>query len=207
MLTKINKLKLTPLFMSVMLVCLLLASGCTRYARNVNTLYQPSATISGGSGEIHIVIPENKQSRSSDVKWVIGKVKDDDNNVIDELFSPRSPAEIVQEAFGREFKKAGYTVILDTKRPAAGQRVIDLTKTEIELEQISDLADLKVNCRVLVGVDLFKDGQQVTRLQYESTSSRTDFRDRDSLARAVLDDALQSLMRKAMQELHSLFKQ
>lgn len=192
--------------MLITLAGLLFANGCARYARNVNNLYEPSATVSGGTGEVNILIPESQQTRSSDIKWVLGKVKDDDNNNIDEVFSPRSPAEIVQAAFGREFKKAGYTVIMSTKRPDGEQMVIDLTKTEIELEQISDLADIKAKCRVLVGVDVFKNGQQIKRLQYESTSSRTDFRDRDMLARTVLDEALQSLMRKAMPELHSLFK-
>lgn len=200
------KFKLAPFVMLVTFVCLLFASGCARYARNVNTLYEPSATVSGGSGEVYIIIPESQQTRSSDMKWVLGKVKDDNNNNIDEVFSPRSAAEIVQAAFGREFKKAGYTVKMGTKRTGGEQMVIDLTKTEIELEQISDLADIKAKCRVLARVDVYKNGQQITRFQYESTSSRTDFRDRDILARAVLDDTLQSLMRKAMQELHSLFK-
>lgn len=206
MLEIMKKFKLAPFFMLVTFACLLFASGCARYSRNVNTFYQPSASVSGGSGEVYIVIPESKQSRSPDMKWVIGKVKDDDNKVIDELFSPRSPAEIVQEAFSREFRKAGYTVINSTKRPAAEKRVLDLSKSEIDLEQITDIADLKVKCRVQVGVDVFKDGQQTKRFQYETTSSRTDIKDRDMLAGKVLDDALQSVMLKAMPELHGLLK-
>jgi len=137
---------------------------------------------------------------------VIGTVRDDDNNVIDEIFSPRSPAEIIQEALGLEFRKAGYTVLPVTKRPAAGERVLDLTKTVIELEQISDLADLKVKCRVVVAVDLYKNGQQIKRLQYESTSSKTDIKDRTMLAGNTLEDALQSVMREAMPDLHNQFK-
>lgn len=198
--------KPASVLMFVTLACLLLAGGCARYSRNVNTLYEPSATVSGGSGDVYIVIPENQQTRSPDIKWVLGVVKDDDNKNIDEVFSPRSPAEIIQSAFGLEFKKAGYTIIPTTRRPDAGQRVIDLTRTEIELEQTSDLADLKAKCRVLVGVDLFKDGQQIKRFQYEATSSRTDIKDRDLLAETVLKDALQSVMLKAMPELHSLLK-
>ena len=204
--TIIKRFKLAPIVMLVTCICLLLVGGCARYARTVNTLYVPSESVSGGSGKVYIVIPENRKTHSSDIKWVLGKVMDDDNKVIDELFSPRSPAEIIQEAFGLEFKRAGYTVIPVTERPAGEQRVIDLTKTEIELVQISDLADLKVKCRVLVGVDVFKNGQQIKRFQYEATSSRTDIKDRDMLARNVLEDALQSVMRKAMPELHGLFR-
>jgi hypothetical protein len=162
--------------------------------------------VRGGSGEIYIVIPENRPTQSSDIKWVLGKVKDDDNNTIDEVFSPRSPAEIIQEAFSQEFRSAGYTVIAVTKRPAAAERVLDLTKTDIEVEQVSDLADLKATCKIVVGVDVYSKDQQIKRLQYESKSSKIDIKDRDMLARIVLEDALQSLMREAMPDLHKLFK-
>lgn len=203
----IKKINLVPLFMLIACSAMLLASGCARYAHTVDTLYQPSATIRGGTGEVYIVIPENSRTNSSDIKWVIGKVKDDDNNIIDDVFSPRSPAEIVQEALGLEFKKAGYTVLPTTKRPVGDQQVLDLTRAEIALEQISDLADLKVKCRVLVGIDISNKGQLVKRLQYESTSSRSDIKDRDMLARNVLEEAIQSVMLKAVPELNSLFRQ
>lgn len=187
-------------------VAMLFASGCARYARNVNALYEPTAAVrGGGGGEVYIVIPENQITQSPDIKWVLGQVKDSENRKIDEVFSLRSPAEIIQGALGAEFKRAGYTVSPVTKRPASGQLVIDLTKTEIELDQTSGLADIKAKCRVLVGVDFFKNGQQIKRLQYETTSSKTDIKDRDMLAKSVLEDALQSVMRQAAPELHSLF--
>lgn len=205
MLTVGKKNKLVPFVMLALSVCLLLASGCARYARSVNTLYEPSATVGGGSGNLYIVIPENRTTPSADVKWTLGTVKDDDNRKIDEVSSPRSAAEIIQAAFVREFKRAGYTVIATTSRPADAQQVLDLTKAEIELEQVSDIVDLKARCRVIAGVDVFRDGQQLKRLQYEATTSRTDVRDRDLLAGKVLEDALQSLMQKALPELHGLF--
>ncbi len=202
--TIIKKLKLAPLVMFVTVACLSLVSGCARYARTVNTLYEPSATVRGGTGVVYIVIPENRKTLSSDIKWVIGTVKDSDDNDIDEVFSPRSPAEIIQAALSQELKKAGYTVIPSTKRPAVEQRVIDLTKSEIKLEQFSYLADIKVKCRVLVGVDVSRNGQLIKRIQYESSSSKTDIKDRDMLAIKALDDALQSIMLEAVPEMHSL---
>jgi hypothetical protein len=184
--------------------CLLLTGGCARYASNVNTLYEPAAGVRGGSGEVYIVIPESLQTRSTHIKWVLGKVTDDDNRVIDDVFSPRSPAELIQAALGVELKRAGNTVIPATKLPVAGQIVIDLTKTEIELEQLSDLADLKAKCRVVMGIDLFKNGQMIKRLLYESASSKTDIKDRDLLAEKVLNEALQSVMLQAIPDLHNL---
>jgi hypothetical protein len=203
--TTIEKLKLIPFALVIMLAGMLCMSGCARYARSVNTHYEPSATVRSGSGEVYIVIPESQQTQSANIKWVIGKVKDDDNNTIDEVSSPRSPAEIIQDALGLEFKNAGFTVINATKRPTSEKQVIDLTKSEIDLEQITDLAYIKSNCRLLMGVDVIKNGQQIKRLQYESTSSKIDVKDRDLLARKVLEDALQSVMLKAVPELSGLF--
>jgi hypothetical protein len=54
---------------------------------------------------------------------------------------------------------------------------------------------------------VYTKGQLVKRLQYESTSSKTDIKDRDMLARNALEDALQFVMREAMPDLHKLFKQ
>ena len=205
MATSTKKFTTVLILLLISCVCLLFVGGCARYARNVNTFSDMSATVGGSGGEVYIVIPENRQSHSAGIKWVLGKVKDDDNNTIDEVFSPRSPAEIIQAAFARDLKRAGYAVVLTAKRPAGEQRVIDLTRTEIDLEQISDLVDLKATCRVLVGMDVFKDGQQIKRFQYESTASRTDIRERDMLARNVLEDALQSVVLKAMPDLQALF--
>jgi hypothetical protein len=184
---------------------MLILNGCARYAHNVDALYEPSATIHNGSGEVYIGIPENQRTQSSDIKWVIGSVTDDENRKIDEAVSSRSPAEIIQAALGLELKKGGYTVIPTTKNHAGEKQVIELTKTEVVLGQISSLTDLNAKCRVLVGVDVFKKGQLIKRLQYESTSSNTDIKDRDVLAKTVLEDALQSVIVKAIPDLHELF--
>lgn len=204
--TIIEKRRLVPFVLLMALAGMMMfAGGCARYARNVNTLYEPSTTVRGGSGDLYVIIPQSQLTQSSDIKWVIGKVKDDDGKQIDEVFSPRSPAEIFQTAFGLEFRKAGYNVISTTKRQGAEQRVIDLTKAQIDLEQTSDLADIKAKCRVLVGMDVYRGGQLLKRLQYEATSSKTDIKDRDLLATKVLQDALQSVMLQAVPELNSLF--
>jgi len=189
----------------IVLVCIMFVTGCVRYARNSDTLYEPSTPIRGGSGEVYIVIPESQQTQSPDIKRVLGTVSDGKNRKLDDVVSSRSAAEIIQAALGLEFKKAGYTVIPVTKRPAAEQRVIDLTKTEIKLDQVSEFTNIKVTCQVLAGMDVYKTGQLIKRLQYEATSSKTDIKDRDMLAGNVLQEALQSVMLQATPELHNLF--
>ncbi len=202
--TTIEKFNLVPLVMIITLACMLLVSGCARYARTVNTFYDPSATVRSGSGNIYVIIPENQITQSSDVKWVLGNVKNDDNKTIDDVYSSRSPAEIIQAAFSQEFQKAGYTVIPATKRTGTEERVLDLTTSKIQLEQISDVMDIKAKCRVLVGVDVFKNGQLLKRLQYEATSSKTDIKDRDLLAESVLQESLKSIMKQAVPELQGI---
>lgn len=199
-----RKFNATVFLLFIALAGMLLMNGCARYARNADMLYEPTVYLRGGSGDVYIVIPGSQRTPSSDVKWVLGTVRDDENNKIDDVFSPRSPAEIIQAALSQEITKAGYTVIQMTKNPGAKERVIDLTKTEVGLEQISDFADLKATCRVLTGMDVFRNGLMVKRLQYESTSSKIDIKDRDLLARNTLQDALQSLMRQAVPELNKL---
>lgn len=202
----LSRIRMTPVAMIIAVIGLLFVSGCARYARTVDALYEPVVTAKRGAGEVYIVVPESQQSRASDIKWVLGKVKDDENNKIDEIFSTRSPAEIIQAALSQELSKAGYKVISATKNPGTKQRIIDLTKTEITIEQISDFADLKATCRVVAGMDIFMNGQVIKKLQYESTSSKTDIKDRDLLAKSVLKDALQSVMKSSIPDLSALLE-
>lgn len=189
----------------IMMAGMLLTSGCARYARNSDLLYEPSTSVRGGSGEVYIVIPESQLTQAPDLKRVLGTVSDGENRKLDDVVSSRSAAEIMQTALGLELKRAGYSVIPVTKRPATGPRVVDLTKTEIKLDQISELTSIKATCRVLMGMDVYKTGQLVKRLQYEAASTKTDMRDRDLLAGDVLQEALQSVMLQAAPELHSIF--
>lgn len=200
-----RKFNATVFLLFITLAGLLLMSGCARYARNTDVLYESSVYLHGGSGDVYIIIPEYQRTQSSAIKWVLGNVKDDENNKIDEVFSPRSPAEIIQTALAQELTKAGYTAIATTKNPGDKERVITLTRTEINLEQISDFADLKATCRIVLGVEVLKNSQLTKRVQYQSTSSKTDVKDRDLLARSTLHDALQSIMQQAVPDLHNLF--
>ncbi|HEX9023024.1 MAG TPA: hypothetical protein VF799_04205 [Geobacteraceae bacterium] len=181
-------------------------AGCARYARNVNALYEPSATARGGSGELYIVMSPGRETPSENVKWVIGTVKDRDGVKIDEIFSPRSPEEIFRSALSQELKKAGYTVQAVTARPTGSVKELDLTKAEIKLDQVSDLADLKANCHMEVRLDISKNGQLLKKLQYESTASDTTINDRDLLAGTVLQEGLRSIMQRAVPDIISILE-
>lgn len=202
----IKGFNLSQVSVFIMIIAVMLLSGCTRYARNVNDLYEPTTLIRNSSGEVYIVIQENQQTQSPEVKWVLGKVMDDNNKEIDEILSPRSGAELIQTALEQELKKSGYSVIPTGKKPLKSTYLVDLTKTDINLDQISDFADLKVTCRIVAGMDIYKNGTLLKKLQFESISSKIDIKDRDQLAGVVLREALQSVMNKVTPELHELFK-
>lgn len=198
---KTKYLKFLALIMLIMLT-----NGCARYARSVNMLYTPAGVSQQASGDLYVVIPENQLTPSAQVKWVIGKVTDDENKKIDELFSPRSPAELAQSALSQELKRTGYTVLPVAKRPGTHTKLIDISKVEISLNQLSDFADLKATCRVLIALDIYKNGELIRKLEYQSLSSKTDIKDRDLLARVVLQEAFQSVMTKALPDLVQLFE-
>ncbi len=194
------------ILLSALSVILGVSAGCARYARNVNTLYEPAATARGGSGVLYIVMPAGRETLPSNVKWVIGTVKDHDGMEIDKIFSPRSPLDIVQSALSLELRKAGYTVQTVTAKPAGPVREIDLTNAGIVLDQVSSLADLKATCHMDVQLDAGKNGQLIKKLHYESTYSNTTVKDRDLLAGTVLQEALHSLMEKAVPEIVRVFE-
>ena len=66
------------------------------------------------------------------------------------------------------------------------------------LDQVSDFADLKATCRVVVDIDIYRNGQLVRKQQYQAASTKTDIKDRNLLARAVLDEAMQAVMLNAV---------
>jgi hypothetical protein len=183
-----------------------LLSGCARYAHSINDAYTPTATVRDGTGTVHIVIPENQKSPSAQSRWVLGKVSDDRNRQLDEVFSSQSPAEIIQTSLKEELQRAGYSVISATALPDNGQWVVNLSQSRIEVQQLSSMMTLKVNCQLLVRIDLLRNGEEVKWIQYEISSSGTDVKDRDTLAGKVLQEVLKSLMQKVVPELHALFR-
>lgn len=202
MASKICRLSLTVLLMALFLS----ASGCARYARNVSHLYDPVTMSKGGSGTLYIVTPADKQTKADDVKWVIGIVKDDDGKKIDEVMSSKSAEELIQDALTQELRRSGYTVVATASRQPDQVKTVELTKVDLALEQISDIADLKASCRISVSLDVYKKGQLVKKLQYESKNSDRSIKDRNLLAGKVLQDALQSAMQKAVPDLITILE-
>lgn len=192
--TGIRQVRPMSYIVLVTLAFAMMLSGCARYAKTVNILYTPVAAAHGGTGDLYILIPENQPAPAAQVNWVIGKVTDDEKKKIDELTSNRSPAALAQSALVQEMKRAGYNVFAVSKRPVTHEKLLDLTRVDITLDQVSDFADLKATCRVVITMDIYKNGQLVRKQQHEASSSKTDINDRDLLAQVVLLEAMRSVM-------------
>jgi hypothetical protein len=182
----------------VLLSVVLFVAGCTHYARNVTLIYEPVVSMRGGSGDLYIVIPADQQLATGNVKWVLGTVKDDDGNKIDEIYSPLSPAQLLQHALSQELKQAGYTVMSATARPATAAKALVLSRSEVTVDQNATPVGLEAICRVAVTLEMVKGGQVLRRVTYETRYSDTNIKDRDLLARSVLQETLQAVMRKAV---------
>ena len=198
------RIRYMSLLMSILL--LLLVSGCARYSRSVSTMYEPISTTRGGSGVLYIVMPANQQTQSSSVKWVIGAVKDEDGNKIDEIYSAQSPGELIQSALGQEMRRAGYTVNPVTSPPAGPANMLIITTPELALDQESSAGKLTASSRLRMPLEIWKNGQLQKKLEYSATYSDTSVVDRDLLARTVLQETLHSTMSKAIPELVSLLE-
>jgi hypothetical protein len=189
-----------------LVILIMVTSGCARYANSVNMLYDPISSVRGMSGDLFVSIAPPVK-RNGDFVWVLGDVTDDDGKVIDHLTSPRSAAELVQAALVQEFKQSGYTVISTTNKHAEAQRAVEVSRAEVVINQVSDFADIKATCKLLVGLNIRKNGVVIRKLQYETKYTKTDIKDRDLLVRTVFHEALQSAMRQAIPEITAILEQ
>ena len=193
--------------------CLLLAltisltSGCARYASRINMLYEPVTSVHGMSGDLYISIKPAVQKPSGSVVWALGEVTDDDGKVIDHLTSPRPPAELIQAALVQEFKQAGYSTLAVSTIRADAAQVVEVHRVELTINQVSNLVEIKATCKLLIDIDIRKNGQVIRKLQYASKYTQTDIKDRDLLVQTVFSQTLQAVMRQAVPEIIAILGQ
>ena len=107
-------------------LCFALFAGCATTTNPVSVFYSPSTENRGGSGYLFLRVPS--VGKAEKVRWVIGKQKDADGEVIGEVLSANSREDIVADALKRELTAAGYRVspailLIRSGRVRAGYRV------------------------------------------------------------------------------------
>lgn len=133
-------------------------------------------------------------------KFVFVTVQNDRGKKLGILVSPISSDELLRDAFRQELSAAGYTVRLVNTLPQDVGKGIELSHIFVDVEQVSGLLMDEESCRVKIGMDLWRNGARMKRLSYESSFSDSAIMNRDLLLQAILQKALQNVMKQAIPE-------
>ncbi len=180
-----------------------LLAGCATYDQSVTMLYHPVANATGGSGELYLTAAGTGPATANpgNIKWIIGKVKYVDWRQSGDVVSRVSPNDMVLDALSRELSIAGYRVRPVNSLPGDGKGVV-VTMTDINVDEDSSIIKDEASCRMSVSFELWKNGNKVRKLDYQSKFSDEAIRGRDMLfLQTVLQNALQDVMKQAVPEI------
>ncbi len=181
-----------------------LFEGCATYDQSVTMLYHPAANAAGGSGELYLAgagMPPVSENPGN-IKWIIGKVTYSDWRQSGDIVSKVSPNDMVLDALNRELAIAGYRVRRVNGLPGDAVKGIVVTMTDINLDEDSSLIKVAGSCRASVSLELWKNGNKVRKLDYQSKFSDEVIKGRDMLfLQTVLQNALQDVMKQAVPEI------
>lgn len=200
--------RLCPLCVVILLV--LVMAGCATTAdRKVTLLYEPAAHAVGGTGKLYLAreaepLPAGAQQA---VQWVVGSVKDRDGNKTASVVTDTMPADLVLQAFSAELTAAGYAVVQASEVPPQAAKGISLGNVAVSLDAVSSLVKDEAKGAIKVAVEVWRDGQKVTRLSYETVSSDVAVTGRDRLLQDVLGKTMQNLMHEAVPAIIKVLEQ
>ncbi len=186
----------------------LLLPGCASVDQHVNFLYQSTPFGSGGSGDLYLSAGDLTSSAGGkSVEWVIGEIKESGGEHAGSIISVRSPANMVADAFAREFKSAGYNVVpVDALPPNAGKG-IRLESATVQLDEVKGLVKLETTCTVKVKLEPWRNGVALNKLNYENTYTASTLVDRDLFLLKSLQTAMQELMARVVREVTMMLEQ
>lgn len=181
-----------------------LLAGCATYDQSVTMLYHPVANAAGGSGELYLTATgiQPAMANPNNIKWIIGKVKYSDWRQSGDVASRESPNDMVLDALSRELAVAGFQVRQVSRLPEDAGKGIVVTMTDINLDEDSSIIKDEAACRVSVSLELWRTGNKVRKLDYQSRFSDEAIKGRDMLfLQTVLQNALQDVMKQAVPEI------
>jgi hypothetical protein len=187
-------------YLFLRLLPLLLLSGCTTWFQQQVTLqHQAVAGIGGGNGEIVIVygLPDEKPQGP----WIVGTTKNRDGERMEDLVLGEAPSKLLAEALASELTSAGFAPRLVNTLPEQTSRAIRLTKAKLDLSQQTELLRLNASSRIIVAGELWHDGKAISKIEYESSYSDFATTNRELLLTFTLQQAMNSLMKKALPEI------
>jgi len=178
-----------------------LIAGCATTDRKVNVLYQLVVHKAGGTGTLYLAASGGESAGKTAVQWIVGAVKNKDGEKSGNVVTGRAPVDQLLDAFNQELVAAGYTVIQVKGLPQKVDKGVDLAAVTIELDETSELVKSDGISRLTIAVDLWKNGQEIRKLQYRSMLSDFAVKDRDLLLPMLLQKSMQEVMKQAIPEI------
>ena len=191
--------------MTLMLTAALAAGCATVGDQRADILYKSAANASGGSGDLHLVQDVAASSGgATPIQWIIGDVANGDGEKIGNVVTDIAPSDLIMNAFEQEFRGAGFDVIRDRTMPNDITRGLKLTSAVVKLTEVKSLTRSEAKCSMKVALELWRNGNAVSKLEYEAVFSDSAVVNRDELLPKVMLQTLQTLMKRAVPDLTAL---
>ncbi len=181
---------------------LALLAGCATTPGPLSFVYAPSVEARGGSGELFLKSARCDASGSgSDIRFVIGKRKNAEGEVTGEIVSRLSAEDMVLDALKRELTVAGYKIACGPALPPGIAKGVDLAEIRVELEEVAGVSKIEVTGKVQIALEIWKAGNKVRRIGYQSKITDFAVLERSHLPRMVIEQGLHEVMRQATPEI------
>jgi len=187
-------------FFALVLLTLAMAGCATTADRKVTLLYEPTVHAVGEGGKLYLAREAEPPPAGSKqaVQWVIGSVKDTDGNKTGSIVVDTLPADLVLQALSAELMAAGYAVVQVSEVPSQATKGLSLSNTAVSLDDVSSLVKDEAKGSIKASVEVWRDGQKVARLSYETVSSDVAVTGRERLLPDILGKTMHHLMREAV---------
>ena len=178
-------------------------AGCASVPHRVDVMYLPSATAKGGGGKLYLSEPRVFcSSTPPSVRWVLGQIREKDGTFVDEIISPMSPRDQVNDALRLELEKSGYEVSLGDAGPdAVSGPYLRLSDVKVDLSAVPAWFKVTSTARVSLQLELWGSGRLLKKERYESGYQESYARTQSEEIQIVLQKALEGVTDKAVPDI------
>lgn len=176
-----------------LMIAVLCMTGCASVDQRVNLAYGRIGNFRGGSGELLIAKPIEKDNAFMNLSGalVIGRIKGTGREVV----TTDSVSDWLMLAFVQELYTAGYNVKTVSELPADVAKGITITVTELKADQVFGTVTVRTHIGIKLSVGVWKNGRLVKTLPIKAD------RDEEGVSRSAT--AVSTLLQQDLQDLMS----
>jgi hypothetical protein len=187
---------------SILIMAAMAIAGCATVPHKVVLFYKPQGVAKGGGGKIRLVISEHSYRKDKvPVRWVIGEIMDSEGRQVEEIISPFSPHDQLNDAFKQELESAGYTVVMDSGATSSAEPLLRLSNIRLHLVQRPSLFKITTNVNVSATLEQWKAGSLVKKTEYEASYEDTYSRSQEMQVQTVMQKALEKITSRAVPDI------